>query len=1074
MFDATTASLIRMAPALRGVNPETLPQELTEIYAELTALRLRSDQLEAQPELQAVLERAKRLATIYEALADTGAEGDGRRASAFVAGTAHQILGRVMAGMYDQDAEWLTASAIHPLVAAPLLFLIAEQNADAREAARPLPFRGEDTSIQSILIETIRDLANERFEGVLQRAIRLQRLSVTFDGLPDLVVERALYGLCWSGIVHLVALLLNQEIPVLGFKRFETPQATFDEVVRLSTSEIQMPERRPLISLFAGPRHLARLLRGVAGGLAGSGLVHVLPPLGARTEFWRNWLRHRARSKPILWHNHRDAVATGFLDQGKSAVIVLPTGAGKTTLSELKIAATLSRNQKVVFLVPTLALVDQLGDELTKTFPSRFADVEVSVDGDLMGLLAIPELQSVEVMTPERCLALLSHAPDAMEDVGLIVFDECHLLSPQGGGKRSLDAMLCLQHVLKRAPTADLLFLSAMLSNADEFSAWITEVSGRPCIPIVDAWKPSRQARGIVVYERARLSEIYSHARLGGGGGVDTSAVPYGLFGLHHNWIAGSDADVRLIKLSDNPVPLGISVTTKRPTPNANTVAARLALQAVNAGLKSIVFVQTASHAPTTAKKIADDVPLLGPLTVEEQALWDAVVPELGGEKYSLVNPKHAALPHNGDMIALERRLVEAMYRRADGAAVVVATPTLAQGMNLPAQLAILAGDKRHEDDGRAALEAHEILNAAGRAGRAGHLANGVVILIPEPVAAFTSTNQPEYNAIRKLEAVLPPSDHCVLLQDPTTQLLDKIQQGHFDEVAVRYFISRLRPSDMTPEAANEALEAVRRSFGGFQARRANENAAFELKLTSLAGVLAANTPLHHEMAAIAASSGFPDAPLIAIEARLKANVTALPTTIMGWSDWLIDFFNADRASYDGLMGNDAGTVLYVMRGKKTGGAPTAQEFEKLKVGFRAWLSGMPFCDIERALGVAEVKLGKCMRSRDLALKLASRNFYLVIAAVAEAARAVIALNPGVVSHPAILETLPVAFRKGLDAPDKVAFAQLRTQIRSRVLIHKAFLHEVGAPEILPGAEYETVKTHLGVRIAFRSVTTTR
>ena len=84
------------------------------------------------------------------------------------------------------------------------------------------------------------------------------------------------------------------------------------------------------------------------------------------------------------------------------------------------------------------------------------------------------------------------------------------------------------------------------------------------------------------------------------------------------------------------------------------------------------------------------------------------------------------------------------MHKRANGAQVIVATPTLAQGLNLPAHLAILAGDKRADTDqkGRADLEAHEILNAAARAGRAGHLANGVVLLlIPEPIVSFTEGN---------------------------------------------------------------------------------------------------------------------------------------------------------------------------------------------------------------------------------------------------------------------------------------------------------------------------------------------
>jgi ATP-dependent RNA helicase HelY len=114
MFDVATAALIREAPSLRGVNPQTLPQELTSIYAELTALRMRADQLETQPERALAMERLKRLATVYEAIVDTGSEGNARRAAAFVAGTAHQILGRVMSGMYATDVSFLGPAAIHP------------------------------------------------------------------------------------------------------------------------------------------------------------------------------------------------------------------------------------------------------------------------------------------------------------------------------------------------------------------------------------------------------------------------------------------------------------------------------------------------------------------------------------------------------------------------------------------------------------------------------------------------------------------------------------------------------------------------------------------------------------------------------------------------------------------------------------------------------------------------------------------------------------------------------------------------------------------------------------------------
>lgn len=449
--------------------------------------------------------------------------------------------------------------------------------------------------------------------------------------------------------------------------------------------------------------------------------------------------------------------------------------------------------------------------------------------------------------------------------------------------------------------------------------------------------------------------------------------------------------------------------------------------------------------------------------------MWTGVVAELGGEEYSLVKPRDAALPHNGDMIPLERRLVESLFRKIDGAMAVVATPTLAQGMNLPAQLAILAGDKRHDVDGRASLEPHEILNAAGRAGRAGHLANGVVLMIPEPVAAFTEGGRPEGEAFAKLATLLPANDQCLLLEDPVTNILDRIQMGGVADVDINYFISRIRPVQETPEAREEALGQVRRSFAGFLARRANAEAAFDQKLEVLRAVLSAERPLHAEIAVIAAASGLSDQPLVAIETNLEANVNALPSSVLAWSDWLFEFFKTNRNSYDQLLGEDVDAVLAVARGKKTGGEITDVELDRMKLGMRAWLTGRPFSEMERALGANEDRIKWCPRARDLALKLANRSFYMIIAAVAEVATVVLKRHELAAVEPSLFEILPVAFRKGFDTADKVAYAQVRSQIRSRVLLHQSFAREIGVPLDLEGRGYLDVVDAINMRLAFAS-----
>jgi ATP-dependent RNA helicase HelY len=305
-----------------------------------------------------------------------------------------------------------------------------------------------------------------------------------------------------------------------------------------------------------------------------------------------------------------------------------------------------------------------------------------------------------------------------------------------------------------------------------------------------------------------------------------------------------------------------------------------------------------------------------------------------------------------------------------------------------------------------------------------------------------------------------------VPLEDPVTTLLDRIQAGHVNDAQVRYFTSRVRAGEQPQRAVDNAIAMVRRSFAAFKAQQANAQAAFEQKIEVLRAALASDNA-NLDVAAIAASTGLPVAPLIAVQNRFQENPAAIPNTILEWSDWLIEFFHSDIASYKALLAVDAPTVNYVVRGKKKGDPPTAGEFERLKRGFRAWLTGRPLCEIETSLGVAKERIKHCPRARDLVLKLANRSFYLIAASVVEVARNVLAAQGAAAMQPSVLETLAVAIRKGLDTPDKVAFAYRRPTIRSRVLLHASFARVLGESLPLQGQDYATILTQTTTRLGF-------
>src|SRR3546814_6806534 len=137
--------------------------------------------------------------------------------------------------------------------------------------------------------------------------------------------------------------------------------AIFLQVKAMCAERIEgvLTDGEPIFSLYPGPLHLANLLLSVERNLIETALTRIPTPGGVEEGGWWQIIRRMARQRPYLWRNHRAAIERGYLAQGVSSAISFPTGAGKSTLAELKIATALLRNEKVVFLTTTPPLVGQ-------------------------------------------------------------------------------------------------------------------------------------------------------------------------------------------------------------------------------------------------------------------------------------------------------------------------------------------------------------------------------------------------------------------------------------------------------------------------------------------------------------------------------------------------------------------------------------------------------------------------------------------------------------------------------------------------------------------------------------------
>ncbi len=1076
MYDQTTSALIRSTPALDGLDRENLPDILTEAFAQIAAARVRFRQSddEIPEELQELFETIRRLAFTNEALVSIVPEREDRSAAAFVAATAHQLTFNADQ-LLDEEAERasLGANSITSDLAAMLLFLVAEASADASEIARFIRPTGQPP-IERSLIEALSDLAMGRLLSLIERPIPDAENVYSTDFGES--ATHALYLEILKGVHALAHRLLGDLI-----EGAPDPIDIFRKVRDLSVSEnveyIEVSE--PAITCaFAGPRHLASLLIAVSKDLIESAVSNIPPPDGVDQETWQQSVRRVARNRPYLWRNHRDAIEQGYLSPGTSAAVGFPTGAGKSTLAELKINATLLIGKSVIFLCPTHALVEQTASGLRSSFPT--ASVQGERQDDFGFTSESGEFEEIFVMTPEACLAQMSIKPSVFEYVGLLVFDECHLLHPSDkpNDRRAIDAMLCILILPQIAENLDFLLLSAMMKNTDDIAAWINDLTGRPCLALSLAWKPTRQLRGSVVYRQETIDDLKTvlrEARQKGetkAPGVNDkrqlNALPLALFSLKQTWATKKRNDYTLVQLLDKTVQLSGSKYWKL-TPNAVAVSSAVASAAVESGIKTLVFFQTIKNAASAAKQMSG---LLGKVSIkllDTEVRWaQMAMLELGGSEHLYMRVKNgrtvdAAAVHHGLLLPEERFLCESIYKRRNGIKALAATSTLAQGMNLPSELVIIGEDSRFDEakDKREVLQAQELLNAAGRAGRAGESASGIVLVVPGNVIGLDVTDSKIGTHWTALQKIFGQSDQCLTIDDPLTAILDRVHAGLGTVGDIeKYTIARLAKGN-DQEAQHESLSrAIRSSFGGYLARK-NENEAWLGERIEAAKKFYSDQGQETERELVenqvAASLGLSMELVKQLSAALENDGPERDATIPTWRKWFFRWLSNNPELIELVFRPE--TLADLFGKKKYEALDTAQKKAAMALPILGklvwlWMKGEPLKELELALGTAPKNLKTCIGARRFVLKVIPElSFLFGLPALLHERSQAIEESPKPL--PAAMSQLGRCVKNGFNFHEKAALnVHLRRARLTRREIHQNFA--ALKPHLAPSSAGET------------------
>src|SRR5207253_628848 len=147
-----------------------------------------------------------------------------------------------------------------------------------------------------------------------------------------------------------------------------------------------------------------------------------------REQFIR-MLLEREPAEIDLWPSQLRA-ATRVIDTTDDLVVALPTSAGKTRIAELCILRAIADDRRIIYVTPLRALSAQIEHGLAKTFRPLKVSVTSVYGASGVATSDLETLQSAQIVvaTPEKLDFAIRQEPSVIDDVGLIVLDEGHMI----------------------------------------------------------------------------------------------------------------------------------------------------------------------------------------------------------------------------------------------------------------------------------------------------------------------------------------------------------------------------------------------------------------------------------------------------------------------------------------------------------------------------------------------------------------------------------------------------------------------------------------------------------------------
>lgn len=375
---------------------------------------------------------------------------------------------------------------------------------------------------------------------------------------------------------------------------------------------------------------------------------------------------------------------------GTSLLVVAPTSAGKTFVGELAAIKAISEGKKAIFLLPYKALVNEKFEDFSVLYGERLGLRIARCSGDWQDQVGeiLRGKYDIAFFTYEKFLGILTSFPYVLNQLGLVVLDEAQFVTDPGRGMVVELLLTSLMSAKRRGVSPQLVALSAVIGDTNRFEHWLG------CNLLQTNERPIPLRQGVI--DRTGIWQF-----------LDESGA------------------VKNEKVLDSWV-----VRQRSQRPSSQDVIVPLVQKLVADGEKVIVFRNARGSASGCAQYLARELGLPPAQTVLDE------LPD--GDRSAMSENLRAALRggtafHNGDLTRDERIAVEHGFRAIDGGIkVLVATSTVAAGVNTPASTVIIVETDFPGANGPSPYTVATFKNMAGRAGRLGYESEGKAIAIAD------------------------------------------------------------------------------------------------------------------------------------------------------------------------------------------------------------------------------------------------------------------------------------------------------------------------------------------------------